>query len=491
MSDSLLISSTVLESHNEMAFIITLPIESTSPVGNQIIDAPVLLDCGAEGNFMNPQYAQKNNVHLYPLSHPIIPQNVDGSINLAGKITHFTHIRTKIGKDPYLVWLLVMNIGKHNIILGLPWLQEYNPVINWKKGTMTMPERTRKAYQDHYEEKLHKQNQKIRAMEAVTIRQLEESWEEQKSPEEPEESTEQEDQENEGPQKINLMEFLTQEDEGPQENYELEFLGAEESTTLEIDTMDILEQLEERTGPPTVHIRKTNISMELAAKENLAKQEKQLKEQVPQELHDYLSVFDKKTAEGFPESTPWDHAIDLKLDFVPRDCKVYPLSLPEQQELETFVKDNLTKGYIWPSKSPMASPFFFVNKKDGKLWPCQDYQALNEGTIKNTYPLLHISDLMDKLWGAKYFTKLDIQWGYNNIRIKDGDQWKGAFKTRLGLFEPTVMFFGMCNSPATFQKMMDEMFKDKIHEAWVCKGDCGAELNQILAGGPKLIYYNK
>ena len=100
--------------------------------------------------------------------------------------------------------------------------------------------------------------------------------------------------------------FLTQEDEGPQENYELEFLGAEEPMTLEIDTMDILEQLEEMTGPPTVHIRKTNISMELAAKENLEKQEKLLKEQVPQELHDYLSVFDKKTAERFPKSRPWD-----------------------------------------------------------------------------------------------------------------------------------------------------------------------------------------
>ena len=197
-------------------------------------------------------------------------------------------------------------------------------------------------------------------MEVVTIRRLEENQEEQESPEKPQEQpkeqespqeqkqepTKQEDQENEGPQKINPMDFLMQEDERPQENYKLEFLGAEEPTTLEIDTMDILEQLEERTGPPTVHIRKTNVSMGLAAKENLAKQEKLLKEQVPQELHNYLSVFDRKMAERFPKSRPWDHAIDLKLDFVPRYCKVYPLSLPEQQELEIFVKDNLAKGYI-------------------------------------------------------------------------------------------------------------------------------------------------
>ena len=185
-----------------------------------------------------------------------------------------------------------------------------------------MPEKTRKAYQNHYEEKLCERNQKIGELEAITIRQLEEERKEQESPQEHEHSK-QEDEENEGPQKINPMEFLTQEDEGQQEEYELEFLGAEEPTTLEIDTMEILEQLGQQTGPPTVQIQKTNVSTKLAAKENLAKQEKPLKELVPQELHDYLSVFDNKTADRFPESRPWDHAINLKPEFVPRDCKVY------------------------------------------------------------------------------------------------------------------------------------------------------------------------
>jgi hypothetical protein len=115
----------------------------------------------------------------------------------------------------------------------------------------------------------------------------------------------------------------------------------------------------------------------------------------------------------------------------------------------------------------MASPFFFVGKKDGKLRPVQDYRKLNEGTIKNKYPLPLISELIDQLKGAKYFTKLDIRWGYNNVRIKDGDQWKAAFKTNLGLFEPMVMFFGLCNSPATFQCMMDEIFRDMKHEKWI------------------------
>jgi hypothetical protein len=115
----------------------------------------------------------------------------------------------------------------------------------------------------------------------------------------------------------------------------------------------------------------------------------------------------------------------------------------------------------------MASPFFFVNKKDGKLRPVQDYRALNNVTIKNAAPLPLIPELIDKLHGARYFTKLDIRWGYNNIRIKEGDKYKAAFKTPLGLFEPTVMTFGLCNTPATFQTFMNKIFKDMIEDGHV------------------------
>jgi Reverse transcriptase (RNA-dependent DNA polymerase) len=157
----------------------------------------------------------------------------------------------------------------------------------------------------------------------------------------------------------------------------------------------------------------------------------------------------------------------LKEGFEPKSFKTYNLTPEEQKELDVWIKENLDKGYIQPSQSPMASPFFYVKKKDRKLRPCQDYRYLNEWTIKNAYPLPLISELTDKLSGAKHFTKLDVRWGYNNIRIKDGDQWKATFKTNKGLFEPTVMFFGMCNSLATFQSMMDSIFKDLIEESIV------------------------
>ena len=101
--------------------------------------------------------------------------------------------------------------------------------------------------------------------------------------------------------------------------------------------------------------------------------------------------------------------------------------MSEQKELDAFLKENLESGRIRPSKSPMASPVFFIKKKDGALRLVQDYRALNAMTVKNKYPLPLIPELIAKLWGAKYFTKLDVRWGFNNVRMKEGDEWKAAF----------------------------------------------------------------
>src|SRR5712672_2374150 len=127
----------------------------------------------------------------------------------------------------------------------------------------------------------------------------------------------------------------------------------------------------------------------------------------------------------------------------------------------------MTNTTIHCSAAPVASLFFFIQKKGGSLRPVQDYWALNEVTVKDTYPLPLIPDLIDKLQSARYFTKFDVQWGYNNIQIKEGDEHKAAFKTPLGLYEPLVMFFGLCNSPATFQRFMNMIFKALIESGHV------------------------
>jgi len=130
--------------------------------------------------------------------------------------------------------------------------------------------------------------------------------------------------------------------------------------------------------------------------------------QVPQHLHEFANIFLKEGFDELPPHREWDHAIELVPGAKLRDCKVYPLSPGQQRELDTFIEENLTSQQIRSSKSPLASPFFFIQKKDGSLRPVQDYCYLNSITIKNEYPLPLISDLIDKLKNATIFTKFDV-----------------------------------------------------------------------------------
>ena len=123
----------------------------------------------------------------------------------------------------------------------------------------------------------------------------------------------------------------------------------------------------------------------------------------------------------------------------------------------------------------MAALVFFIKKKNGSLRLVQDYRALNSMMVKNKYSLSLISELVSQLYRARYFTKLDVHWGFNNVHIKPRDKWKVAFQTNQGMFEPLVMFFGMTNSLATFQTIMNNIFHNLI-----AKGIMVVYLNDIL-----------
>jgi hypothetical protein len=160
-----------------------------------------------------------------------------------------------------------------------------------------------------------------------------------------------------------------------------------------------------------------NTSMDLAIKAEKKKIKRSFEDIVPKAYHHFKNVFSKESFDELPPKRPWDHAIELKQGSKPHAGKIYNLTLDEQKQLEIFLDENLKSGRIRPSKSPMASPFFFIKKKSGELRPVQDYRCRNDMTIKNSYPLPLISELIDKLKGARYFTKLDVRWGYNNVRI--------------------------------------------------------------------------
>jgi len=209
-------------------------------------------------------------------------------------------------------------------------------------------------------------------------------------------------------------------------------------------------------------------------KKEIEEDHRKVEELVPQCFHKWKKVFEVESKRMLTRK-PWDHTTDLKEDFVPRKERIYPLSRTEKEEIQAFVESQLKKGYIRPSKSLQILPVLFVSKKDGKRRMVQDYHYVNKKTIKNSYSLPLISELIDSMGTKKVFTKMDLRWDYNNVQIKEGDEWKAAFIMHLGSFEPTVMYFGLTNSSATFQAMMNDLFRDMIN-----KEDVATFINNVL-----------
>jgi hypothetical protein len=190
--------------------------------------------------------------------------------------------------------------------------------------------------------------------------------------------------------------------------------------------------------------------------------EEDMKSFVPKKYHKYKDIFMKSSFNALPEHSKFDHAINLTDDFTPQKSVIYKLSPLEQQELNKFLDKNLSTGHIQHFKSKQAAPFFFAKKapeinalnQNPGLRPIINYHYLNAHTIKDRYslPLLEAILKAPKLQTATVFTVLDIHWGFNNLQIKEGDEWKAAFITNRGVFKPTVMFFAYAIPPLHFSK---------------------------------------
>jgi hypothetical protein len=181
-------------------------------------------------------------------------------------------------------------------------------------------------------------------------------------------------------------------------------------------------------------------------------------------LEEYKDVFPDDLPSGLPPTRDIDHKIEIIPGSAPPVRAPYRMSVPELDELKKQLHDLLAKGQIRISKSPYRSPVLFVKKKDGTMRLCVDYRALNKMTIKNKYPLPRIDELMDRLLGAKCFSKIDLRSGYHQVRIAEEDIHKTAFSTRYGHYEFLVMPFGLTNAPATFMNLMQSVFSKYLDE---------------------------
>jgi hypothetical protein len=359
-------------------------------VGDQIVETTALVDSGATGNFLDLGLLSLANFPLQRLPKPIQAYNVDGSTNRKGTILWKTKIPVLPFQEKNNLELMIVSLGRRQIILGMPWLKAQNPHIDWKANTLSLPA------------------------------------------------------------------SLGTDDHITPQRYLLRWLG------LDID-QELSRLHARRYSPGDVAPLSECLPQTTEYINNMTTKEVV----IPDWCKDFEDVFSEKTHDRLPPHRSYDHTIELKDSFVPKVAKIYALNPTEREACKAFVDEHLKTGRIVPSKSPQAAPFFFVSKKDGGLRPCQDYRYLNSHTVRNAYPLPLIPELIDDMKDSTLFTKFDVRWGYNNVRIKEEDQWKGAFITPFGLFEPTVMFFGFCNGPPTFQTFMNSIFADMIAERWL------------------------
>ena len=294
----------------------------------------VLLDSGTTRVFMDKRMAKKHGFKLQKLKRPLMVKNMDGTAKSGGAITHQVEYNVYYKGHIEKMQMDVCNLGKTDVILGMPWLVAHNPEINWETGEVKM---TRcPAICRRKEEKTEKRKigKKVRSIEKAKR----DEWE------------------------WTMKEKFDKE----------------------------IEQDKEK-----------------------------VREMVPWKFHKWLKVFEKTESERMPVRKPWDHAINLREDFIPKKGRTYMMSRQEKEEVREFVEEQLRKGYIRPSKSPQTSPVFFVRKKDEKKRMVQDYRYLNKRTIRDNYPLPLISDLIDTMSTKRVFTKMDLCWGYNNVQIKE------------------------------------------------------------------------
>jgi hypothetical protein len=369
---------------------------------DSVIGTHGLVDSGATSNFIDAQFCKSHKLTLHEKPEPVPLFVIDGRPIASGAVTHSVTLLAQIGdRHKQTITFDVTALGTYPVVLGTPWLRLANPTIDWRSNHLEFPS--------------HPQP----------------------------------------PKPVKGLPFVL--NKPPGEIICLDREGFQAAASLPDSILGTLWYTPALTLCHTTS--DTPFDLEIPDSEEFVTE---IKSMIPDIYHDYLAAFSKKRADTLPPHRPYDLSIDLEPGKSPPFGPLYSLSEVELKALREWLDENLSKGFIRASQSPAGAPILFVKKKDGGLRLCVDYRALNNITIKNRYPLPLIPEALDRLRQAKIYSKFDLKGAYNLVRIKEGDEWKTAFRTRYGHFECLVMPFGLTNAPAVFQHFMNDVFRDLL-----------------------------
>ena len=377
-------------------------------------DVLILVDSGSSGNFISKTFVCSNQLECSPLDKEdqMVVRLANGSFE---PVNRSCSGQIVIGNHRENLEFTVVVLDGYDVVLGMPWLSKHNPEIDWNHGIVTVVDpRTHRRSEFHTTRSMGRSEVKpiedCKAADAMMISALQMKRTAKKS------STE-----------LFLAIVRPVMTDGEQVKCRPAMSG----------------------GAQFVNADAEEASMHAAARKLLGR---------------YRDVFPKDLPSGLPPKRDVDHRIELVPGSEPPTKAPYRMSPAQLDELKKQLNELIDHQFIQPSKSPFGAPVLFVKKKDGSTRMCIDYRALNKITIKNKYPLPRVDELLDRLHGAKWFSKIDLKSGYHQVRIAERDVPKTAFRTRYGHYEFLVLPFGLTNAPATFMQMMNAIFHANLDD---------------------------
>lgn len=421
--------STTNKLHSTVVPLLTIPL--TFHANNRQITTKALVDCGANFCFINRSFVVQNDLQHTLKQTPTFIRTVDGHAIGNQACTHQVELSLTHNGHTSSVLMDETDTGQFDIILGLNWFQIHNPSINWKERSITYP--------TEYCRQNCTPSGAIPVQPVVDSPPVIASTPPNKEFDVPT-LADNANHLSANPPKNPKRAKRPKDSRKPSQQFQILDGGS---------FLSCMTAYPEGVGQIYFHPTCTEESRLCSTQVT----------SVPEKYKDLLSP---KESTALPPHRPYDMAINLVPGTTPPFGPIYSLTEPERVALVEYLEENLSKGFIQHSTSSAGAPILFVKKKDGSFRICVDYRGLNKITEKIRYALPLISELLDRMSGAKVFTKIDLKGAFNLLRIKKGDEWKTAFRTRYGLFEYTVMPFGLANAPAAFQHFMNDLFRQYL-----------------------------